>query len=117
MAFGWRLIRIDGASMAPLLEPGDFALVRLIPPGRAARDGEVVLATHVRYGRIVKRVAGRTPAGELRIEGVSAASTPAVDLGALPETAVLGRLVCRIGRHGVSRLRAPRDLSAPAAPR
>ena len=101
----WRPFRVEvsGHSMAPALEPGDFALA--VAPGRV-RHGDVVVVEHpARPGfEMVKRVTGLpgdlTPdgrvlaPGELWVEGDDRArSTDSRELGAFRRSDLRARVL------------------------
>lgn len=118
MPFGWRLIRIDGASMEPVLRHGDYAVARDVVSKRMPAPEDVVLVDHPGLGRIVKAVADRLHNGRFRLRGLSAATTPADDIGPVDADRVVAHVVWRIGAEGrverVSRRRGRRP-SAPAS--
>lgn len=116
MALGWRLIRIDGTSMEPVLRHGDYAVAWDCGARRMPTRGDIVLVDHPRFGRVVKAVAARTPDGEWLLRGLSATSTPGNDLGPVSGDRVVARLVWRIGPEGgVERLPRRRP-DLPASP-
>lgn len=69
--FGYRLMRVDGRSMAPALNPGELVLVNeRAYARRAPRRGELVAAAPSALGgtAVVKRLAG-LPHERLDVEG------------------------------------------------
>lgn len=87
--FGWRLVRIRGRSMEPMLRPGCFALFR---PASRVVPGDIVLVNHPEFGLIVKRVA-RVFGGQCWLTGLSDQSTTMERLGTVGLERVLGRFV------------------------
>ncbi len=108
MPFGWRLIRVTGRSMTPLLDDGDYAVVRLgqshRPPLQA---GDVVLVDHPAYGAIVKCIGPPGPDGRVPLYGLSPESTSAEALGTVPPDRIRGRVRWRISPGGIARVRRP----------
>lgn len=99
MPFGWIIVRINGQSMAPALRNGQIVLMRDLRSGKlfASRSnptvGDIVLAEHPHYGRIVKRVSLIEDNGDVHLRGDNrGASTMPFDLGTLSRAHILGRL-------------------------
>jgi nickel-type superoxide dismutase maturation protease len=93
----WRLIgrvEVTGDSMLPALVPGDRLLV---VRGARPRVGQVVaLADPRRPERtVVKRVAGRGPAGVTVLGDNAGASTDSRTWGPVPPASIRGRAVYR----------------------
>jgi nickel-type superoxide dismutase maturation protease len=92
----WTTVEVTGASMLPALRPGDWLLVRR---GGRVRVGDVVVARHPwhRHQLIVKRAAGRTPAGWwLESDNQRAPGRQdSWDFGEVPDELVVGRVVAR----------------------
>ncbi len=88
------LYRVTGLSMSPGLQPGDYVLIapRI---NRQYRPGDVVVADHPRYGRIIKRVTVVAADGLLHLCGTHPASTPSLTLGSLPLKRIKGRVIWR----------------------
>lgn len=94
-----RRVRVTGASMLPLLRPGDEVLFdprayRRRPP----RVGEIVIVRHPRQEgvRMVKRVTAVLPADHYHITGDNPqASTDSRAFGPVSRTQILGRVTCR----------------------
>ncbi|MEM9618389.1 MAG: S24 family peptidase [Pseudomonadota bacterium] len=89
---GWRIVKVCGESMSPLIAPDSFCVFRKT---KQLRAGDVVLVDHPQFGRIVKSVR-RVENGNVWLAGLSELSTAATALGAIPFEAVLGRLVLKI---------------------
>lgn len=90
--FGWRLVRVRGDSMTPHIPAGAFALFR---PVKRLNVGDVVLADHARYGRIIKAVKTIEKDG-VRLEGRAPQSTSSTAMGLVPLERILGRLTLQI---------------------
>ncbi|MEM1051199.1 MAG: S24/S26 family peptidase [Pseudomonadota bacterium] len=91
--FGFKIARIDGRSMEPMLVDGSFALFRR----RYRREqGEVILVNHKEFGLIVKQVADIAPNGEMVLAGLSPESTSTERLGRVSREQVQGTLVAPI---------------------
>ena len=90
-----RLHRVEGHSMQPRWQPGDYVL-SLYWPG-PYRAGQTVVAEHPRFGRIIKQIARteQTEAGDTLIwlTGTHSSSTRTERLGALPRSAMIGRVI------------------------
>lgn len=90
------LYRVTGESMSPGLQPGDYVLTVSRRKARY-RVGDVVVADHPRYGRIIKRVTALAEDGLLHLCGTHPASTSSLSLGPLSPERVLGRVIRRFG--------------------
>jgi nickel-type superoxide dismutase maturation protease len=94
-----RRFRVTGASMAPLLQPGDEVLVnprayRRMPP----HPGDIIVARHPYRTdlRLVKRIAEVLENGYCVIEGENQSeSTDSRVFGPLPPERILGRVTSR----------------------
>lgn len=94
-----RRFHVTGASMAPLLEPGDEVLIdprayRRMPPSR----GDIVVVRHpYRIDLLlVKRVASVLENGDCRLEGDNPSeSTDSRVFGPLPPEQIVGRVTSR----------------------
>ncbi|MEM1105629.1 MAG: S24 family peptidase [Pseudomonadota bacterium] len=83
------LLKVRGASMAPRLRPGAWAVFRTT---KCARPGDVVAARHRSFGTIVKEVVSATGAG-VQLRGTGLGSTSQERLGTVAHEHVLGKLV------------------------
>ena len=88
--FGWRLIRVDGESMAPDLPSGSYALFRKC---RSNRKGDTVLVNHSRLGLIIKDISDFTPGGQIWLKGRSPLSISRQRMGQIDRTQILGKLI------------------------
>ncbi len=90
-AWPFGLALVSGDSMAPALRPGDLVVVRRT--GRRVQVGDVVVVQLPGRPLGVKRLVHRVDDGWW-VEGDNqAASTDSWDFGAVPATAVRGRVV------------------------
>ncbi|MEM8593052.1 MAG: S24/S26 family peptidase [Pseudomonadota bacterium] len=90
---GWKLARISGGSMEPLLPDGSFALFRAV---KRVKRSDVVLVDHPEFGVIVKKVHAVSFNGRIALRGISMRSTSARQLGQVDPDRVLGRLALRM---------------------
>jgi nickel-type superoxide dismutase maturation protease len=94
-----RRFRVSGASMLPLLRPGDEVLVnarayRRRPP----QLGDIVVARHPYQDgmHIIKRVTALQGDDQYLLEGDNPSeSTDSRSFGAIPGDLILGRVTCR----------------------
>ena len=93
-----RLFRIDGHSLSPQYQPGDFVLVSKIPflfhPPRA---GEIVAFRHPAFGLLIKRVTHFDPATRLlTVHGAHPDSVDSREFGPIPLERVNGKVLWHI---------------------
>jgi nickel-type superoxide dismutase maturation protease len=81
--------------MSPTLLEGTTVLVR---PSLTARSGDVVVVRHPHTPQItiIKRVAHRTPTGDLFVVGDGSPSTDSRHFGPVPIANLLGVVVCTL---------------------
>jgi len=91
--FGFKIARIDGRSMEPMLADGTIALFRR---SRGVEQGDVILVEHEEFGVIVKKAAEIAADGQIALVGLSPQSTSAERLGSVSIAHVLGVLVAPI---------------------
>ena len=91
--FGFKIARIDGRSMEPMLTDGSFALFRR---AKAVEQGDVILVDHEEFGLIVKQAAKVSPEGKIALIGISPESTSSQRLGCVEFDRVIGKMVARI---------------------
>ena len=97
--FGWRVVKVVGASMEPTLTDGAYALAReykataLLPAA-----GHIAVVRHPVHGLITKRVIRRRDDNTYELAGDGIGSIPAVDLKAIPFHQIEARIVRRLAR-------------------
>jgi len=84
------LYRVNGLSMSPGLAPGDY-VVTLKRWKSRYRVGDIVVARHPHFGRIIKRIREIQPDGMLWLEGTHPDSTSTEKMGLLSCRRVKGR--------------------------
>ena len=94
------VVEVEGSSMAPTLEPGDWLLVEAVTfRVRRPRVGDVVLAADPRLPsrELIKRIEAVDPAGAsaVLVGDATGASTDSRTFGALPMNAIRWRVVGR----------------------
>jgi nickel-type superoxide dismutase maturation protease len=94
-----RRFRVTGASMSPLLEPGDEVLVDMRAyKTRSPQGGDLVLLRHPYRPQLllVKRVSRVEPDGRLRVAGDNPAeSSDSRAFGALLPEQIVGQVTSR----------------------
>ncbi len=89
------LYRVNGLSMSPGLAPGDY-VVTLKRWKSRYRIGDIVVAQHPHFGRIIKRIRAIQPDGMLWLEGTHPDSTSTDKMGVLQRALVKGRVISLI---------------------
>ncbi|MDL2191959.1 nickel-type superoxide dismutase maturation protease [Cobetia sp. LC6] len=90
MPFG--LYRVNGISMSPGLAPGDY-VVTLKRWKSRYRIGDIVVAQHPHFGRIIKRIRAIQSDGMLWLEGSHPDSTSTEKMGLLSNHLIKGRVI------------------------
>ena len=93
-----RLLRVNGNSLQPNYQEGDFVLVAKIPflMGKLQR-GDVVAFYHPDYGTMIKRV-DHIPSekDEIYVTGTHEYSVDSRDFGPIQRSAVIGKVIWHI---------------------
>lgn len=96
----FRLIRVDGDSMSPALENGDYILIKKARSQVKLRPGLIYVVNHDRLGRIIKRLKSVDQDG-LWFSGDNPASTSTQSLGPARPSDLNGRAFLRIFPQGI----------------
>ena len=91
------LYRINGLSMSPGLAPGDY-VVTLKRWKSRYRIGDIVVAQHPHFGRIIKRIRAIQPDGMLWLEGTHPDSTSTDKMGLMRRERIQGRVIRSISQ-------------------
>ncbi|UBU50234.1 nickel-type superoxide dismutase maturation protease [Cobetia amphilecti] len=86
------LYRVNGLSMSPGLAPGDY-VVTLKRWKSRYRIGDIVVAQHPQFGRIIKRIRAIQPDGMLWLEGTHPDSTSTDKMGLMRREWIQGRVI------------------------
>lgn len=98
----FKLIRVKGRSLEPLLMDGDIILaVGLRPVLNRLKPGDVVVFTHSVYGQMVKQVERiSAEGGQVFVRGTRPASVDSAEFGPVPRASITGKVVGRIKKGG-----------------
>jgi len=90
-------VRVKGASMFPVLKPGEEVLYR--PQYRRPVRGDIVVAWHptVPDLRIIKRVAGINRDGSVQLKGENPFES--TDFDSIPPGRIVGKVTSRFGAN------------------
>ncbi|BBO56279.1 MAG: peptidase S24 [Cobetia sp.] len=91
------LYRINGLSMSPGLAPGDY-VVTLKRWKSRYRIGDIVVAQHPQFGRIIKCIRAIQPDGMLWLEGTHPDSTSTDKMGLMRRERIQGRVIRSISQ-------------------
>jgi len=94
------LFKVQGRSMEPTMNQGDYLVVTKFFKTRALRSGFLVLVEHPSLGRIVKRIARVEPTG-VWLKGDSVQSTSSASMGLLAFKNIEGRVRVVISPSGI----------------
>ncbi|WP_368506439.1 nickel-type superoxide dismutase maturation protease [Synechococcus sp. YX-04-1] len=94
------LLRIEGRSMQPTLEPGDRVLVRRLGRKLSPSLGSVVVTWHPQRSklRLIKRLKSVEETGLWLLGDNPTESTDSRQLGAVPTNLLIGEVVGRLPR-------------------
>ncbi|MCV2403352.1 nickel-type superoxide dismutase maturation protease [Marinomonas sp. C2222] len=90
----FKLIKVQGESMSPLLEEGDFVFISRWY--RKLMIGHLVVVDHALYGYIVKRVLHIAPDGQLWLGGENNKSMQSEKIGWVSPRRVIGKVITSI---------------------
>ena len=95
-----QVIKIEGDSLKPEYQEGDFVLVVKIPFFfRSIRPGDVVVFRQIAYGQMIKRVERLDSQGELiYVRGSHKESTDSRHFGPVPRVDLVGKVIWHIRR-------------------
>lgn len=93
-----KVLKVSGQSLTPYYQEGDFVLVVKIPFFlNRLKSGDVVIFNHPVYGQMIKLVEHIEPSGEqVFVTGTHADSIDSRQLGPIPRTALLGKVIWHI---------------------
>ncbi len=88
-----RIMKVQGNSMFPSLKAGDFVLV-VRRSAKHLKTGDLVVAEHRQFGRIIKRVKEKLPSEEFILSGDNQAeSTASETLGTFAAQQLVGKVI------------------------
>ncbi|MGB0697504.1 MAG: S24/S26 family peptidase [Rhodospirillaceae bacterium] len=98
MVLGFGMLRIQGQSMAPTLQPGDYVILKRYGWLRHPRPEDVIVYAQggpsVERGQLrVKRITDIRSNGEIVVRGDGVLSAPTGDLGPVAPDRVQGRVI------------------------
>ena len=98
----WKIFEVEGSSMAPTLEDGDFVTGR--PFDNKISVGDVVVIEHPKLGKIIKRVASFNEKGQFKVSGDSPTSISSEEIGAI-ESSQISQIICyRVNPYSLCRV-------------
>lgn len=89
-----RIIKVQGESMMPELANGDFVVVSRF--FWALKQGDLVVAEHTKYQRIIKRIAQFSKTKGCLLLGTNPASVSTTDMGWVSPQQVFGKVLLKI---------------------
>lgn len=92
------ILKVSGHSLTPFFQEGDFVLIVKIPFFLdRLKTGDAVVFHHPVFGKLIKLVEHIDPLGELIfVTGTQADSLDSQQLGPIPRSALLGKVIWRI---------------------
>jgi signal peptidase I len=91
--------KVVGDSMSPQYQEGDFVVITTVPFFlRRIRSGDVIIFDHSYYGRLIKRVQGFTPTGEVYVSGTQENSLDSRRLGPIRRDKIKGKVILHISK-------------------
>lgn len=92
--FGVNIVKVEGHSMCPTYVDSDFVLV-MRWPNMTFRVGDVVIAYHHSYKRMIKRIKDISEQGEILLSGDNAISLEPEVMGWFSTAQIKGKVVAR----------------------
>jgi len=102
--FGWQLIRIDGHSMSPTLEHGDFALGRVVTSIDQLAIGDIIVFARSTSRVMIKRLVKKEKNNIFKVAGDGVLSTSSVDLGDIEIDHISAQITHRISPRGIQNI-------------
>tara|TARA_B110000014_G_C20011900_1_gene524678 strand:- start:192 stop:500 length:309 start_codon:yes stop_codon:yes gene_type:complete len=93
MFLGFKIWRVQGRSMAPVIPPKSFILANKWLTFLPIKEGQKLVLNHPRYGIIVKTVAIVDAYGLIWSKGENSESLSVEELGPIDKQNVLGRVI------------------------
>jgi len=84
------VFKVYGNSMLPSMSNGDFVITSCLL--MRLKEGDVVVAEHPVYGRLIKRVVVVSSESGLRLAGENDSSVSSDDIGWVPMSHILGKV-------------------------
>tara|TARA_Y100001970_G_scaffold293332_1_gene439440 strand:- start:1507 stop:1818 length:312 start_codon:yes stop_codon:yes gene_type:complete len=103
MVFRWKLLKVHGDSMVPILRNGDYIVAKKIKLGDKIKKGDYVEVSHPDFGSILKVVKSLNKK-YIRIEGISPLSADSDQIGQIPYSNISARALFCISKRGIIRL-------------
>lgn len=95
----YKLVRVRGLSMAPVLADGELVLLRRLDQSSADRldIGDIACFRHPDLGLIIKRiVASDESRTRFQLASENTLGSDGAAIGEMPATALVGRAICRL---------------------
>ncbi len=96
-----RLLKVNGESMSPTLQSGDYVLTVKVKP-QSVRLGFIYIIEHSDLGRIIKRVIS-TQNGRYILSGDNPNSTPSQIIAPTTQERIKERVILIISKSGIKR--------------
>jgi len=93
----FKILRITGMSLSPAYLHGDYVLIQKIGQLNRLRIGDVIVFQLRGYGRLIKQVSSLDlDKDACLVEGTAPDSISSDSFGAVPLTAILGKVILHI---------------------
>lgn len=93
----FKILRITGMSLSPAYLHGDYVLIQKIGQLNRLRKGDVVVFQLPGYGRLIKQISTiDLEMADCRVKGTAPDSIGSEIFGAVPLTAILGKVILHI---------------------
>lgn len=109
--FGLEIIKITGASMAPVFQSNDYVIIKHRAPNRQNYAiGSYLILDHPHYGRMIKRVHQPAVPVGFYVTGENTSSTAQDKLGVILPEWIYGHVIYHIPEQGrPKRPKKPKD--------
>jgi signal peptidase I len=98
-----RILRVQGESLSPEYEEGDFVVVTTLPfLIRRLKAGDVIVFKDGYYGTLIKRIDSFDAEGGIFVSGTHAHSLDSRLLGPVRAEAVTGKVIWHLPRSPVA---------------
>lgn len=94
----FKIIKVNGQSMSPLYQSGDYLLIKKVNSNRL-KAGDTIIFHHCDYGLMVKEILNIAPHKEVvLVRGINTASMTSLKIGPISYKNIMGKVIFHVGK-------------------